>query len=282
MDRKMRVTPVCFFLLLALLACRFFSPEPKPMPEQLSVDFTPTLMTLSPVATQTSTSPTETQVLVLSTATLPTQTPRPTRTATPAPEWMTDFAEPILAYISNHPPDMGDNFGYDTGAWMLASWSAEWRKSIRNGEMILEKANVQYQGIKFHDYVVQVKTRQIAAGWHGIEFSNAPRDWELGGMGCTFMLWSENAFFGCGSVGEQTDVSKQVTFRPKNSLTVIVKGGRIATYLNEQPFGYFEDDRYRLYRGTLPYVGLFSSNVHAFSEFKVWNITKFEIPASGE
>ncbi|HRQ24240.1 MAG TPA: hypothetical protein PLF42_12505, partial [Anaerolineales bacterium] len=49
-------------------------------------------------------------------------------------------------------------------------------------------------------------------------------------------------------------------------------------HLNQQPFGYYEDDHYRLYRGSVPYVALKSEGVHAFSEFKVWNITKLEAP----
>jgi len=40
----------------------------------------------------------------------PTATLRPSRTPTPAPSWMTDFVEPILAHIADHPPDIVDHF----------------------------------------------------------------------------------------------------------------------------------------------------------------------------
>jgi hypothetical protein len=254
---------------IILIACGLFSaPNPMPAPVQ-PTDASPPL--------------TDTPTSTLLTLTLPPPSPRPTINSTPAPEWVTDFAEPILAEIASGPPDIEDKFGFDTGAWVLAGWQADWRKSVKNGEMILTGGNVQHQGIKFHDYVIEVKARQVESGWHGIAFANYPRDLrrpppDQGGFNCSFKVFNTNAHFGCGILGEQTDINQEVTFYPARSFLLIVKGGQIATYLDGQPFGYFEDDRYRLYRGTIPKAGLFSSSVHAFSEFKVWNITKLEMP----
>lgn len=241
---------------LVLFACGIFTaPNPTPTPIQ---------------PTDTSVLTTDTPTPLPPTATLPPPSPRATITSTPAPEWVTDFAEPILAEISSRPPDLEDNFGWDTGAWKFHG-QAEWRKSIRNGEMILSGGNIQYQGIKFHDYAVEVKARQVEAGIHGIEFTNAPRDF-IGGFYCKLTV----GHFYCSV--EQPAFNWDAPFRTVNTLTVIVKGGQIAAYFNQQPIGYFEDDRYRLYRGAVPYVGLVSEKVAAFSEFKVWNITELEVP----
>jgi hypothetical protein len=241
---------------LALLACRLFTTT-----EIVSAPIQPTD---TPMPT------TEAPTPLPPTVTLPPPSPRPTITATPAPEWVTDFAEPILAEISSRPPDLKDDFFHDTGAWKI-HWQAEWRKSIRNGEMILTGGNIHYQGIKFHDYVVEVKARQVEAGIHGIEFTNTPRV-SISGFYCKLTV----GHFFCSV--DQPAFNWDVPFRTVNTLTVIVKGGQIAAYVNQQPIGYFEDDRYRLYRGSVPYVGLSSENVAAFSEFKVWNITKLEVP----
>jgi hypothetical protein len=243
---------------LILLACGLFSaPVTTSTPIQL---------------TDTPAPPIDTPTPLPPTATLPPPSPRPTITSTPAPEWVTNFAEPILTEIASRPPDIEDNFGFDTGAWKLATWQAEWRKSVKNGEMILTHASAQHQGIKFHDYVVEVQARQVEAGQHGIQFINTPWDSKNSGIYCKLTV----GHFGCSV--EQPAFNKDVPFRPVNSFLIIVKGGQIAAYLNGQPFGYFEDDRYRLYRGSVPYVALNSSGVHAFSEFKVWNITKLEVP----
>jgi hypothetical protein len=265
--KRLRVT---FLLLtaLVLLACGLFSSsDPTPAPIQ---------------PTDTPVPPTDTSTPPPPTVTLPPPSPRPTITATPAPEWMTDFAEPILAEISSRPPDLKDDFSHDTNAWELHAWQAEWRKSIKDDEMVLMDAGAIYQGINFHDYVVAVSARQIKSGWHGIDFANYP--WhqpsspEQIGFNCSFKVWGRNVHFGCGIYGEHTDINKEITNPPTHTFLLIVKGGRIATYLDNKPIGYFEDDRYRLYRGSVPYVALFSENVTAFSEFKVWNITKFETP----
>ena len=261
--KQLRITSL-LLTALALIACGLFTaPNPTPTPIQ---------------ATDTSSPPTDTPTqlpppaTLPPTATLPPPSPRPTITTTPAPEWVTKFAEPILVEISSRPPDIEDNFGWATDAWTLAGWQAEWRKSVKNGEMILTGGNAQHQGIKFHDYVIEVKARQVEAGQHGIEFMNTPWDSISSGIYCKLTV----GHFGCSV--KQPAFNKDVPFRTVNTLTVIVKGGQIAAYLNQQPFGYFEDDRYRLYRGSVPYVALKSEGVHAFSEFKVWNITKLEAP----
>jgi hypothetical protein len=192
---------------------------------------------------------------------------------------VTEFAEPILVEISSRPPDLEDNFGWDTGAWVVAPWGAEWRKSIKNGEIILSQVSVQYQGIKFHDYVVQVRVRRIEAGWHGIEFGNYPvHPPSEVGFSCLFKVLGRNAHFSCSLAGKFTDIDREIATQPIHTFLLIVKGGRIATYLDGKPISYFEDDRYRLYRDIAPSFWLSSGSVHAFSEFKVWNITKLEVP----
>jgi hypothetical protein len=273
-DKRQFGMTVLLLTTLTLIACGLLSaPTLEPAPIQ---------------PTNTSAPPTNTPTQLLPSATLPPPSPRPTITPTPAPEWVTNFAEPILAEISSRPPDLEDNFSHDTGAWIVPHFVAEWRKSIKGSEMIITGGVIRYQGINFHDYAVEVKAREIESGNHGIDFANYypfqhPPSGQ-GGISCNFQVWDTNTHFGC-SIDfhkEFININKEIIQSRVHTFLLIVKGGRIATYLDGKSIGYFEDDRYRLYRDSVPYVGLFSDmkmeSVHAFSEFKVWNITKLEVP----
>lgn len=98
---------------------------------------------------------------------------------------------------------MKDEFSWSSDAWVLPSYQAEWRKSVKNGEMTLNAANAQYPAIKFHDYVLEVTARQVKADWHGFEFSNTLTG--DSGFRCTFMIWNDLRHFGCGAIRQQTD-----------------------------------------------------------------------------
>lgn len=276
-DKKPQRTTCLVLASLVLFACGLFS-GPNPIPTPVPIQ-----------PTDTATPPTETPTrLPPPTATLPPPSPRATITTTPAPEWVTEFAEPILTHIASRPPDLEDHFGWATDAWVVPHFQAEWRKSVRNGEMIISGGNIRFQGVKFHDYVVEVKAREIRAGWYGIEFANYypfqhPPSGQ-GGISCSFQVLDTNVDFGCnlGFHEELTNFNEEIIHNPVHAFLLIVKGGRIAAFLDEKPIGYIEDDRYRLYRDSTPYVALFSDmgseGIHAFSEFKVWNITKLEVP----
>jgi hypothetical protein len=258
---------------LVLFACGILTaPNPTPAPIQ---------------PTDTATPPTETPTrLPPPTATLQPPSPRATITTTPAPEWVTDFAEPILAEISSRPPDLEDNFGWDTDAWEIShrDVTVNWKKSLKNGEMLLTGVTVQNHSIKFYDYVVEVNirpTRQTTDHGYGIEFSNGMGDFSgnnIVSCGIRFRNNTANSgtFFSY-CVGQQFE--GEITLRPAFLFRLIVKGGRIAIYVEDKPLVYYEDDRYRLYRGGAPqfYLGAGAEAI-AFSNFKVWNITKLEVP----
>ncbi len=268
--KRLRVT---FLLLtaLVLLACGLFSSsDPTPAPTQ---------------ATDTSAPPTDTPTSAPPTSTLPPPSPRPTITTTPAPEWVADFAEPILAEISNRPPDLEDNFMAKSGGW---SWDTDvfgaWRKKIQDGEALLNNAAIYNKQISFHDFAVEVEIRHVSGQGQGI----------LGignGSQIGYDLWIQSnsaSIFRSKGEGKENSLVFAGDFQrtSKVHVLVIVKGSRIAFFVNRQTFSYFEDEIYRLYRGTSPLLflqahghGIDDDNTkYAFSEFKVWNITKLEVP----
>ena len=72
-------------------------------------------------------------------------------------------------------------------------------------------------------------------------------------------------------------------------LRLIVKGARIAFYVNQEPLLFFKNEDFRLYQGDSEKLVALFSNANdtpsdpdpigaAFSNFKVWNLTHIEVP----
>jgi len=211
----------------------------------------------------------------------PTSTARPAGASSSGPTWATDFADPIQAYIANRPPDIQDQFQSATEAWEFAfrDVTKDWQKSTKNGEMLLRYVMVQNKSIVFHDYVAEI-TIQPPKGTqttgYGITFSNGTGDFSAYNIQmCRFSI--TNNEFDSRCMGK--NFSGNINSQPPWRLQLIIKGGRIAIHINDEPMVYFDDDRYRLYRGDAPqfYLGAGPEAV-AFSNFKVWNITKLEVP----
>jgi hypothetical protein len=275
MPNKKSPRTTCLVLTsLALLACGIFSaPVTTPAPIQ------PTDTPAPPTDTPTQLPPPAT---LPPTATLP---PRPTIASTPAPEWVTDFAEPILTHIASRPPDMEDNFMTKTGGW---SWETDvfgaWRKNIQDGEALLINAAISNKQISFHDFAAEVEIRYVSGQGQGVVgIGNGSQ------IGYNLYIQSNSASIlrGTGE-GKERSLMYEGDFQrtPKVHVRVIVKGSRIAFFVNQQPFGYFEDETYRLYRGASPLLFLQANGYridgdntkYAFSNFKVWDITKLKAP----
>lgn len=279
MPYKSRLQMACpFMAVLILLACGLFTvPNPTPAPIQPADTVAP------PRDTPTQLPPPAT--LPPPTATLPPPSPRATITPIPPPEWVTDFAEPILAEISSRPPDLEDNFLTKSGSW---SWETDvfgaWKKNIQDGEALLNNAAIYNKQISFHDFAVEVEIRHVSGQGQGIlGIGNGSQ------IGYYLRIQSNSAsIFRSKGEGKESSLVFEGDFQrtSKVHVLVIVKGSRIAFFVNQQTFGYFEDEIYRLYRGTSPLLflqvqgyGIDDDNTkYAFSEFKVWNITKLEVP----
>jgi serine/threonine protein kinase len=207
----------------------------------------------------------------------PTKTPRPTATHTPAPAWMTDFSDPVLAYIAGQPPDFEDDFEPTSNAWAIADWCAAWRMKYENGRMVVDECYMKYQGESFNDYVAEVTISWITGrGDIGMEF----RD----GL-CRVRIkpdFGMEAF--CEKVvgGEvkptdlllkEYNISSSRTVR----LRVIAKGGRFAFFLDGKPMGYFEEEVMSTGR-QLELMVEKQGSTGAFDDFKIWDISNLEIP----
>jgi tetratricopeptide (TPR) repeat protein len=209
-----------------------------------------------------------------------TTTPAPTTSASQGPAWVTEFAEPVLAYISDRPPDIQDQFQSSSDAWQIGHRDVTiWQKSTENGEMLLRGVQAQNKSIVFHDYVAEITIRPprgTQTTSYGITFSNGTGDFSaISIQTCGFYItndWFDSKCMGkifSGNIKVQTSLKFQL----------IIKGGRIAIYINDEPMVYYEDDRYRLYRGDAPQFYLETGDATiAFSNFKVWNITRIEVP----
>lgn len=189
---------------------------------------------------------------------------------TPTPDWVTDFAEPILAYIEERPPYVEDQFASKNAAWDGLR-TDQGDSMIINNNQALINATYKNKSINFFDYVVGVTLHHNSDIYAGFELGNSSAvDTHFyirsDGHWVVRLQW-ENYLFG--------DTDPAASYR----LQVIVKGSHFAFIINSDPVAYFEYDDFRLYRGDSPVVALSSERGEAvFSNFKAWNITSFDVP----
>ena len=212
-----------------------------------------------------------------------TFTPRPTFTPTLAPEWVTDFAAPILAEITNRPADIVDTFDQPSGAWIRFDYCGSDRVRYENGEIVITECFVYHSGMHFNDYVVEVDghfvpgTNPESSHW-GFEFRDRVCKYVVGFNGNVGVHCQK--FQGGKSVITHFDFVR-ISFGAydTNRLLLIVKDTRFAFYLNGQPIGYFEDESisfggFRMGLGSGDYPDIMA----AFDNFKAWDITDLEVP----
>jgi hypothetical protein len=214
-------------------------------------------------------SPTPTEVSTL--------TPVPSITPTPQPEWVTNFAQPILDAIANRPPDFEDGFDKRSIAWKLAGWCGDWRMRFEEEEMILTQCNA-YVDHAYTDFVVEVDTH----------FTPADKAEDGPFLGIIFRMEGDNGgyeyqvhyggYVSCGRTGGRTIFASQQSANPgtqTNHLLVIAKGPEITLFLNGEPLAHFSDSSSA--RGN---VGVFvKSNSSfwkaegAFDNYRIWDIS---------
>ena len=212
-----------------------------------------------------------------------TSTLRPTFTATPAPEWVTNFATPILADIANRPADIEDTFDHFSGAWIRPEQCGSYRVKYENGEIVITECRLYHSGMHFNDFVVEVDghfvsgTNTATSTW-GFDFRDRVCKYEV--------RFNGNVFVNCQKYQAGQSVITHFDFGEiglrsyaTNRLLLIVKDTRFAFYLNGQPIGYFEDESisfggFRMGLGSGDYPDIMA----AFDNFKAWDITDLEVP----
>jgi hypothetical protein len=265
MNKRLNCDPIRFVVLLMIFtaACTTAPTETNIVPSASPF--------IAPSATYV---PTDTPTEVS------TSTPHPTITPTPPPEWVTNFAQPILDAIANRPPDFEDNFDQRSMVWKLASWCGDWRIRIESGEMVLTQCNA-YIDHAYTDFVVEVDAHFTTA-------DNAEDNPTLGIMfrmmegdngGYTYRV-NYDGYITCSLTGSR-DIYKSDYEQPANPgtqtnhLLLIAKGPEIALYLNGEPLAHLLDTS--AIRGN---VGLnvssrssFWKAEAAFDNFKIWDIS---------
>jgi serine/threonine protein kinase len=196
-----------------------------------------------------------------STTTL-TRTPRPTATNTAIPSWVTDFAEPILAAISEREPYFQDDFGPNTEGWFVqygkGSISLEGETlRLREGGSI---ANIYLRNKP--DFALQVDISRPASCCVHVKISGENSIY-LGpnGWGICRPDWADCSGY-------------QRSFGQKIQVTVIVKDSQAGFYLMGFPAFYLEDPN-------LADIGRWGNvtfecgeDLCEFDNVKFWNLDK--------
>lgn len=248
---------------------------PKPTP----------VVTYSPTTPAPSATPT-----VNSTSTLPvTPSPRPTRTSTPLPDWVIDFAQPILDVIALRAPDFQDDFDDKSGGWRQPEDNpCGQRIEIRDGELILTDCRAQPANRDYADFVAEFDARFLPdtnrrpnSNWQFLfRLFDTPRT-------CFKVNYDGSVF-----IVDLVKVGGQLEFPPianpgleTNHLLVIAKGSKFAFYLNNQPFYYLESPS--VFRQGDIHLGngdgsgsldLAHPAIVAFDNYRIWNIRDISIP----
>ncbi len=245
--------------------------------------------TLAPVDSSETLKPTNSNSLIQSI----TPSLRPTRTATPKPEWITNFAEPILTAIADRPPDCQEDFSQVGPNWYLEktncpnngcvisegvlaiaafpvdnkeAWASQplpcnsviktfvLRVDVNTAKLLRENAaNIAYTD------TMQVKGRKTTLFEYGFELKNRRR-W--------FSLIGPSGNYG-GSYGQLSlSIPPQITF------TLISRGSKFAVYLNDVPVtsGEYTGGQGQSEFGLQAWSDGKSIARVEYDNFKVWNL----------
>jgi hypothetical protein len=244
-------------------ACGLFS-TPNPTPASIQPTVTPA-------------PPTDMPTPPPPTATLPPPSPRPTITPSPPPEWVTDFAEPILVYIAKKQPTFEDDFEQPSEDWayapgMNAGADPVNKYEIKNGKLYVS-FEAYRRGFQFDDYVVEVDAQSQRNTDHGLGFNFRQGScifWVFHDLHMEASCWDIASRGHGGPVG---NIKKAIDNIGNNSmlhLRLIAKGTYFAFYVNGNPMGYFEHEFLNTGNAML--------NPGIYDNFKVWDISDLNIP----
>ncbi len=213
---------------------------------------------------------------------IPTATRKPDPTATSQPEWVTEFADPIISLIRTRNPDFEDSFSDSN--WSQEQW---WKDDGVDFEDGLARISVEgdyayagFGGGDSSDFVLEFdftprETRQEL--WIGVSFRNEEDRFNH----FTISLGNGNDVPWCGfgkndSEGKPGILAEceapQVGWGRTTKELIIIQGGRTALYLDGKPI-LFSTDLWR--NGTGNWIGITSvagKSIVEFDNVKFWNL----------
>jgi serine/threonine protein kinase len=235
--------------------------------------------------------PPATYTLSLSTSTLEpsqlptlTETPLPTITNTPLPDWVSSFAEPILAVIANTSPHFEDDFSQASDGWRVDKRDDRCRVKIQDGFFTMSveagrgMARCSNSGLRFNNFVLRADidyselgpSDSAQIGWHGI----TPYHDDL-----TLSLLKDGnwSIYFCTTDPCTTLALGWQPISPthKVTVTIISKNKEYAIYMDEIPVSYINDIERR--PGIVITLGmevpsLSSSSMIKYDNLKIWNL----------
>ena len=295
MHRLSKLKP--FALVISIIAstivsCSGFLPKPvsTTTPVSKSTDTIPptttpvstSIKTLTPITTPVSTS-TETLAPSYTPTLTVTPSPRPTKTSTPQPQWVTDFAQPILDVIALRTPDFQDDFDDKSGGWQADRCGQ--RMKYVDGELVLTDCSVHRAHMDYADFVAELDARFLPDTNHRSRWQFIFRLYDA-----PYTHFAVNFY---GSVYIIDLLNREQLEFPSvanpglatNHLLVIAKGTKFAFYVNNKPFYYLESpsvfrqgDIFLGYDDGSGAIDLAHPAIVAFDNFKIWNIWDISIP----
>ena len=234
----------------------------------------------------------------------PTRTVRPTATSTPIPAWVDEanaFAEPILAAITNHPPDFEDDFSQVDPAWTIPidpptgerveCNAGDANMNITDGSMKYSMinckvSNLQYQDIQYANYALQLD----------INFQQTP-------LNFLFRMWGQSALeevvelnyslqspigdwrfavIESGKAIERIDGNANLDFAEPVTITIIHQSPTFVVFINSSLLTFYNTRE--KYAGqfsidsviTSPDVIPTETLTLELDNFKIWDLDKIE------
>ena len=253
--------------MLVISSCSAYTP--RTTPTLTSVTFTETLIpSFTPTVSDT---PTLTNTPTPSS----TSSPRPTKTPTPQPDWVTEFAHPILSTIADRTPNLQDEFGVGSAGW-IKDYCEGSLKYIEE-ELVSTNCRFYRSNSDWRDFVLEVEMRFSEDTTTSGEFSLHFRD--LGNYGHSLTLY-HSGYLAISFTKAKGPSSREEYDFPTLSnnkihhILLIAKGDQFAFYLDNQPLAYSINDEYPLGR----WVFYVESGTVAIDNFKIWNIADISTP----
>ncbi|MGC1376255.1 MAG: hypothetical protein WA821_08535 [Anaerolineales bacterium] len=211
-----------------------------------------------------------------------TPSPRPTNTSTPQPQWVTDFAQPILNAIASRTPNFQDDFHDKSGGWQREDWCGITRMKYQDGQLVLTSCGAQRKNIDYPDFVAELDGRFLPGTKGNAEWAIFFRD--NGGPAYFFGLHDTAGTVGLWGFGNdfQSFPAAAVPGYGTNHLLLIAKKSEFAFYVNGKPLRYLKDAKCRW--GNIWFRTWGNSNaaaypsIVAFDNFKLWDISDISIP----
>lgn len=207
-----------------------------------------------------------------------TRTPRPP-TPTPIPEWIKEFAEPILTAVSNQPPAFEADFS--TGAGRVVVWRCEVPQCvIADGVMLVsvDNANINLGGyLQGRDFLLQFEALPITVSPNA-SISVFFRHVQGSQTRISFDVYvAQGRWIFHRDLADSTEIFAEgpdTAIQPGEALTIriLARGDQTAVYLNSAPLTYATDT---LADGDWIFFNVDSPSGQAsvqFDNVKFWNL----------